>query len=340
MDVAQATLKTPCPCGSGRPLADCHGKGAPVIAPLPVQLAPDTVTRKLDLACGQSPREGFEGVDRWEGAQHRVNLFKFPWPFGDSSVAELHCSHFIEHIPMIEVYPEDGTPVHYGEGVDLFLRFFDECFRILVPGGWMEVTCPCARHNRAYQDPTHRRFIVSETFLYLSKEFRLTSLARGDGVLRVTAPGYFEESRKLTIGGKRTEVSVPLRGREVPGLGGVLVWSKREGDDLRLDIRLTTAEGVGIEQFPSLPFGAEVRISENLGTLHEPIRGDLLFEGRPKLYLDLSSRLEKLKCKLGWNEIKEPRPGVTFGFLDFVLHTDQGTFRTTRGDIPLGKEGS
>jgi hypothetical protein len=178
------------------------------------------------------------------------------------------------------------------------------------------------------------------TMLYLSKRFRLTSLARGDGVLRVTAPGYFEESRKLTIGGKGTEVSVPLRGREVPGLGGVLVWSKREGDDLRLDIRLTTAEGVGIEQFPSLPFGAEVRISENLGTLHEPIRGDLLFEGRPKLYLDLSSRLEKLKCKLGWNEIKEPRPGVTFGFLDFVLHTDQGTFRTTRGDIPLGKEGS
>jgi hypothetical protein len=175
MDVAQATLKTPCPCGSGRPLADCHGKGAPVIAPLPVQLAPDTVTRKLDLACGQSPREGFEGVDRWEGAQHRVNLFKFPWPFGDSSVAELHCSHFIEHIPMIEVYPEDGTPVHYGEGVDLFLRFFDECFRILVPGGWMEVTCPCARHNRAYQDPTHRRFIVSETFLYLSKEFRVVN---------------------------------------------------------------------------------------------------------------------------------------------------------------------
>lgn len=136
------------------------------------ELGHDPVTRKLDLACGQNCRAGFEGVDRWSGAAHVVNLFRFPWPFADSSVAELHCSHFIEHIPMIEVDPA-GTPVPFGEGVDLFFRFFDECHRILVPGGWMEVITPCARNDRAFQDPTHRRFIVAQTFLYLAKEFRV-----------------------------------------------------------------------------------------------------------------------------------------------------------------------
>ncbi len=48
----------------------------------------------------------------------------------------------------------------------------DECYRILVPGGWMDIVVPNARHNRGYQDPTHRRFFVQETFYYFNKEFR------------------------------------------------------------------------------------------------------------------------------------------------------------------------
>lgn len=116
---------------------------------------------KLDLACGQSPREGFEGVDVWEGAKHRVDLLQFPWPWETSSVDELHCSHFIEHIPM-----------ETRGGKDLFFAFFDECWRIVKPGSRMTVICPNARSNRAFQDPTHRRFIVAETFLYLHKPWR------------------------------------------------------------------------------------------------------------------------------------------------------------------------
>ena len=182
------------------------------------------------------------------------------------------------------------------------------------------------------------KFGNKSTTLYLSKEFRLTSLPKGSGILTVTAPGFYEEVRKLTLKGKKTEISIPLRGKEVPDLGGVLVWGEWEGNDLRLDIRLTTSEGRGIEYFPALPFGAEVRISENLGTSQAPVRGQLLFDGRPKIYLDLSSKLEKLKCKIQSSEIKELRPDVTLGILDFVLHTEQGTFTWTRGDIILDKE--
>jgi hypothetical protein len=182
------------------------------------------------------------------------------------------------------------------------------------------------------------KFGDRSTTIYTSKEFRLTSLSRGNGILTVRAPGFYEEVRKLTLKGRKTEISVPLRGKEVPDLGGVLVWGAWEGDDLRLDIRLITAEGRGIEHFPALPFGAEVRILENLGTPHAPIRGQLLFDGRPDLYLDLSSKLEKLKCKIRSNELKEPRQGVILGVLDFTLHTEQGIFTWTRGDITLEKE--
>lgn len=120
---------------------------------------------RLDLGAGQSPAEGFEGVDLWPGSKHVVNLFQFPWPFDDNSVEEIHCSHFIEHIPM-------EMTQHNGRQKDLFFAFFDECYRILVPGGKMHVICPNARNNRAFQDPTHRRFIVAETFGYLWAEWR------------------------------------------------------------------------------------------------------------------------------------------------------------------------
>lgn len=151
----------------------------PALQPAPPPLL------KLDLASGQSPREGFEGVDLWDGAKHKVDLLKFPWPWADNSVEELHCSHFIEHIPAREVESRDlagtverGTKMEVLSshkdylGQDMFLAFFDECYRVLRPGGVMTVLCPCGRSNRAFQDPTHRRFIVSETFLYLNADWR------------------------------------------------------------------------------------------------------------------------------------------------------------------------
>ena len=154
------------------------GKKSPKAAPLrsttaALELVTPAKVLKLDLAGGQNVREGFEGVDIWEGAQHRVNLLQFPWPFETSSVTELHCSHFIEHIPM-EFVDDRGTYVPCGTpgAKDLFFKFFDECWRVLQPGGWLTVIAPCARSNRAFQDPTHRRFIVAESFLYLFKDWR------------------------------------------------------------------------------------------------------------------------------------------------------------------------
>jgi predicted SAM-dependent methyltransferase len=140
-----------------------------------IVVAPSPVTRKLDLACGQSCREGYEGVDyvQVEGVKHVVNLMKYPWPFDDSSVAAIHCSHYAEHIPAIEV-DFFGKPVDPGEGQDALLRFYDELYRILMPDGIAEIRVPCGRSNRGFWDPTHRRFFMEQTFLYASKEWRTT----------------------------------------------------------------------------------------------------------------------------------------------------------------------
>ena len=151
-----------------------------------VELVQAPTTLKLDLACGQNCKEGFEGVDLLAPtAKHKWDLLKFPWPIADSSVEELHSSHFIEHIPM--AYLNRPLPGELGEGHsyieltatplypssrDLLFAFFDECYRVLVPGGTMSVVCPSVRNERAFWDPTHRRFIAQITFCYLSKSWR------------------------------------------------------------------------------------------------------------------------------------------------------------------------
>lgn len=128
-----------------------------------LQLASPTAPVRLDLGCGANPREGFEGVDKFAAdAKHKVDLFKFPWPWADSSVDELHASHFLEHIPAD--YIEDGR--------DRLCAFMDEAWRVLKPGGAFTVIVPNARCNRAFQDPTHRRFFVAESFYYFNADWR------------------------------------------------------------------------------------------------------------------------------------------------------------------------
>lgn len=130
---------------------------------------------RLDLGSGETPAAGFEGVDLFApGARHRVDLMAFPWPWADGSVDELHCSHFIEHLPM--VFVERGCAQAHampGPGrVDLLLAFFNECHRILKPGGCMKLVWPALQNVRAFMDPTHRRFIPIEFSYYLSRSWR------------------------------------------------------------------------------------------------------------------------------------------------------------------------
>jgi hypothetical protein len=130
---------------------------------------------RLDLGSGKHVRQGFDGVDFFTPhAKYQTNLMKFPWPWADNSVDELYSCHFLEHLPMLYVGPT-GEYAHVPETPehrDLLLRFMDECWRIMKPGAIFTVLVPGGRSNRGFQDPTHRRFFVAETFLYFNAEWR------------------------------------------------------------------------------------------------------------------------------------------------------------------------
>ena len=134
--------------------------------------------RKLDLGCGMAPLDGYEGVNiRSDKAKHKVDLFKFPWPFEDNSVEAINASHLLEHIPAREVEArdlatDDADVAKRFRGVNMLFAFMDECYRILKTDCWMQVVVPSGRSNRAFWDPTHRRFFMQETFLYFSADWR------------------------------------------------------------------------------------------------------------------------------------------------------------------------
>lgn len=144
---------------------------------------------KLDLACGDNKREGFKGIDvaKTSSVDYVVDLQSFPWPIESESVEEINCSHYIEHIPhtnvaldLKKVLDKSSTFVEFKNNIseesflkpqDGFIKFINEVYRILKPGGKVHITAPYYTSGRAYGDPTHARYIGDSSFWYLSKKW-------------------------------------------------------------------------------------------------------------------------------------------------------------------------
>lgn len=112
----------------------------------------------LDIGCGASKQPGnFIGMDHQAlpGVDVVHSWNDFPWPFEDESVLTIVASHVVEH-----VNPADGH----------FLRWMDEAWRILKPGGQLAITTPYAGSPGYWQDPTHCNGCSEATWFYFSPD--------------------------------------------------------------------------------------------------------------------------------------------------------------------------
>jgi len=156
---------------------------------------------KLDLGCGKHKKEGFLGIDRrlFEGVDAATDLTQKRWIFEqaqlgplkllplsgeysgkfmlpDCSIWEVHCSHFLEHLEHNQRQPER-------------VRFMNELWRVLIPGGVATIITPHWASNRAYGDFTHADKPVTEMFYsYLDKEWRKQEAPDND--IEYNADGY------------------------------------------------------------------------------------------------------------------------------------------------------
>lgn len=68
------------------------------------------------------------------------DLTVFPWPFGDQAYGGIVAIDVFEHL----------------KGVDI-PQWLDECWRILMPGGFLMMRLPAWDNPLSYRDPTHYR---------------------------------------------------------------------------------------------------------------------------------------------------------------------------------------
>jgi hypothetical protein len=110
---------------------------------------------KLNLGCGARAFEGFVGVDLHGSPDVLHDLEELPWPWPDSSVAEVKMIHVLEHL---------------GREPAVFIGIMKELYRVCAPGAKVEIVVPHPRHDNYLGDPTHVRPITPQVMSLFDRE--------------------------------------------------------------------------------------------------------------------------------------------------------------------------
>lgn len=97
---------------------------------------------------------GKEGITEKDGhvCRNVICAIGFdPIPLEDNSVDKIRASQFIEHLPGMIWYREDGEWKHHNPRVYMM----SEAWRILKPGGEFWANFPTCTSNAMHQDPSH-----------------------------------------------------------------------------------------------------------------------------------------------------------------------------------------
>jgi predicted SAM-dependent methyltransferase len=87
-----------------------------------------TITRRLNIGCGQFPLAFWLNLDRDPLAPAEMHTTVPPIPAEDSSLDEIYAGHFLEHLNRAEAR-----------------EFLRECYRCLAPGGRLGLVVPDTR---------------------------------------------------------------------------------------------------------------------------------------------------------------------------------------------------
>ncbi len=119
---------------------------------------------KLNLGCGFDKRDGWLNVDNFSECEpdRLLDIETTPWDLPDDGFDHVLMKHVLEHV---------------GADFATFGAILRELYRILTPGGLLEIHVPHVRHDTFWSDPTHVRAFTPLTFRMLSKRQNLEWVA-------------------------------------------------------------------------------------------------------------------------------------------------------------------
>ena len=105
----------------------------------------------LNIGCGLDKVEGMVSVDLYGDPDVKLDLNRVPWPWADNSVDGILAKHIFEHL-------------------DDWWTAFQECARILKPGGQVEIRVPDESSSSALTFRDHVRVFGPNSF-YATKGY-------------------------------------------------------------------------------------------------------------------------------------------------------------------------
>lgn len=106
---------------------------------------------RLNLGCSDAHLKGWLNVDRVQPADKIADLSKH-WPWAECSADEIKAWDIFEHM-------------------ESKLFVMNEAYRVLKPGGLLDLFVPTTDGRGAFQDPTHRSFWTPNDLFYFCEEF-------------------------------------------------------------------------------------------------------------------------------------------------------------------------
>jgi predicted SAM-dependent methyltransferase len=114
-----------------------------------IEVVPNPV--RLNLGCSDSHMKGWVNVDLYPPCDQIADL-SWRWPWDDSSVDAITAWDFFEHI---------ASKLHT----------MNEAWRVLRPGGRLDLIVPTTDGRGAFQDPTHVSFWTPNDLFYFCEEY-------------------------------------------------------------------------------------------------------------------------------------------------------------------------
>jgi hypothetical protein len=112
---------------------------------------------KLDVGCREPKEEGFIGIDyrNVAGVDIVHDVESQPWPLPAECASLVMVRHLVEHI----------DPANRG-----FIKFMDECWRVLKYGGQLLISTPYAGSSEFWADPTNINGCTPKTWEFFDPE--------------------------------------------------------------------------------------------------------------------------------------------------------------------------
>jgi predicted SAM-dependent methyltransferase len=122
---------------------------------------------KLNLGCGFDKREGWLNLDKFPACEpdRLLDIEATPWDLPANGFDHVLMKHVLEHV---------------GAEFSVFAAVMGELYRILEPGGLLEIHVPHLRHDSFWADPTHVRAFTPLTFQMMSKARNRQWMAAGE----------------------------------------------------------------------------------------------------------------------------------------------------------------